>query len=327
VDLRDIMAKLGGGKNPNLLIGFDTSDDAAVYRLTDDLALVQTTDFITPVVDDPYLFGQIAAANSISDVYAKGGRPLTALNICCFPEPGSGLESSHLKAIVEGGLDKITEAGAILVGGHTVKDSELKYGLAVTGVVHPRDIKPNTGAKEGDAVLITKPIGTGVIGTAIKKGIADPEAARLAGESMAALNRRACELMVEMKAHAATDITGFGLANHLLNVAKASGVGLELRLSEIPVLPTVMKLLKEGVKTGVTFSNEQAAHKHIQFDALLSREEQLLFFDPQTSGGLAIFIPERAGDELLKRLSDEGIPAKRIGEVVVGPGTMRVFAS
>lgn len=324
MDLHDIVGRLGQRKDPRLLVGLETSDDAAVYLLNDDLALVQTADFITPIVDDPFLFGQIAAANALSDIYAMGGKPITALNLCCFPQ--QELAKETLSAILEGGLSKVAEAGALVVGGHTVRDKELKFGLAATGVIHPKNIKSNRGAKPGDAIVLTKPIGTGILSTALKKEKITETELKPAISAMAALNQEAAEIMVQLNAGAATDITGFGLAVHLLNVAKWSGVASEVRLSEVPLFDRVRELSTEGIKTGITFANEQAAFGMISFDEKISREDQLLVFDPQTSGGLAIFINEKLVASLLKRLGDRGVLARRIGGVSDGDPFLRVVA-
>jgi len=318
--LHEIVANLGSSKDPRLLVGFDHADDAAVYLLRDDLAVIQTADFITPIVDDPFRFGRVAAVNSLSDVYAMGGKPVTALNLCCFP--CSGLEKSDLRAILEGGLEKITEAGASLAGGHTVRDTELKYGLSVLGTVHPKDLKPNSGAKPGDAIFLTKKLGTGVLTTAGKKGLISEEALEEAIRSMETLNEKACARMVEFGAHAATDITGFGLAVHLLEVAEASQVSLEVSAGALPVFPKALELLGQGIKPGITLQNEQASVGKIEFAPSVSREMQLLCFDPQTSGGLAIFIAEKKTTQLLRALQDDGVEAARIG--TVGGGSPRL---
>ncbi len=312
-----MVASLRQPANSNLLVGFDADDDAAVYALREDVAIVQTADFITPIVDDPFTFGQIAATNALSDVYAMGGKPLTALNLCCFPS--EGIEQEHLRAILEGGLSKIIEAKASLVGGHTVRDKELKYGLAVTGTIHPKDIKPNRGAKAGNLIYLTKPIGTGILTTAFKKGEIGTEVLQPAVRAMTTLNSSAAEAMVESGADAATDITGFGLVVHLLEVARASQVSIELDWSSIPIFDPVRELSKKGIKTGVTLSNEQSAFGEMSFHSSIMREDQLILFDPQTSGGLAIFIQEKEAKGLSRRLSDLGVEHWQIGKTLSGP--------
>lgn len=282
-------------------------------------------DFITPVVNDPFVFGQVAAANALSDIYAMGGNPLTALNLCCFPKPGTdGFNKTEFKAILEGGISKVQEAGACVVGGHTIRDSEIKYGLAVTGTIHPKDMKPNHEAKAGDVIVLTKPIGTGVLATAMKQGKISEEKFEEATHSMATLNKEACQLMVELGAHAATDITGFGLIVHLLEVAKASSIAIELQSSSVPFFSEVKRLSKQGIKTGATLANEQAAFGKITFSENIPREDQLLYFDPQTSGGLAVFLPESKAKEYIGRLSDQGISASQIGITVSGPSEITI---
>ncbi len=309
-----MLSRLKSNSDPNLLVGFDKADDAGVYRVGPELALVQTVDLITPVCDDPYLFGQVAAANSLSDVYAMGGKPLTALNICCFP--GSGVPDGVFEQILRGGHDKILEAGATLAGGHTVKDQELKYGLSVTGTIHPDRILTNSAARPGDVLVLTKPIGTGVMITAAKKQIVPPERFVKVVQYMARLNDTAAEAALAHRAHACTDITGFGLAGHALEVAKGSRVGVRLRDAALPYYPESLELIERGVKTGVTESNRTLAGESIRFIGEIPETRRWLYFDPQTSGGLLISVPADEGDALVADLRARGVPeAVLVGDV------------
>jgi selenide,water dikinase len=296
-------------------MGLETGDDAAVYELTDDTALVLTVDFITPVCSDPFLFGQIAAANAISDVYATGGRPIAVMNVCCFPP--RGVDVAELRKILEGGLAKTEEAGAALVGGHTVRDDDVKYGLSVTGLVHPKKFTPNSGARPGDALILTKPVGTGVHLSGAKRGLLPPEKLRRVAEQMAVLNKVACETMMEFDARACTDITGFGLAGHALGMARASRLAIRLYSDRIPVYPDTRNLLEKGVTTGATAGNAANAAGHLYFAGDVAEPERQLFFDPQTSGGLLIAMRRGDADALVRRLRDRGVGAASIvGECV-----------
>jgi selenide, water dikinase len=307
-------------QDPNLLVGFETQDDAGVYKLRDDLALVQTVDFITPACDDPYMFGQIAAANSLSDVFAMGGRPINALNLCCFPQ--EGIESKVLAQILQGGLNKIHESGAILVGGHTVKDQELKYGLAVTGIVHPDRILRNNTAKAGDKIVITKKIGTGVIITGAKNDIITAEQAEEALQNMVILNKVASEVAVEVGANACTDVTGFGLAGHLCEMALGSKKEIHLNLLSVPVYPISIELFGRGLRTGVTLSNKQSAAKCVQLDHELPKEKEMILYDPQTSGPLLISVASEKADLLVAKLVERGMKdSKIVAEVSEGPAS------
>jgi selenide,water dikinase len=270
VDLRAIVGDLAARAkaDPNLLVGFDTGDDAGVYRLSDDVALVQTVDYITPVADDPYVFGQVAAANALSDVYAMGGRPLTALNLCNFP--AKGVDHASLRRILEGGFDKVVEAGAIVVGGHSVRDDELKYGMAVTGLVHPRRILANTGARPGDALVLTKPIGTGVIIGGRRRGVVSDALLERALSWMTLLNRRACEAMLEFDAHASTDVTGFGLLGHSLGMARGSNVLLRFRYDDLPRYEESLGLIARGIGTIMTPANAEVADPWTTFSGTFS---------------------------------------------------------
>lgn len=300
--------------NPNLLVGYNQADDAGVYRLDDRTALVQTVDFFPPIVDDPYAFGQIAAANALSDVFAMGGRPLTALNIVGFPV--ATMPASILADILRGGSDKITEAGAVVVGGHSIKDKELKYGVAVTGIVDPNHVVTNSGAQPGDKLFLTKPLGTGIITTGIKRGVVSPELTQLVIDQMATLNQRAAELMLEHDVHAATDITGFGMLGHALEMATASGVSLRLFADALSVLPEVLRLAAEGVNPGGASDNRSFVEGQVAFDSDIDESLQQLLFDPQTSGGLLIAIPAERAAEFASALESSQLPSKVVGEVL-----------
>ena len=304
--------------DPNLLVGFETGDDAGVYRLSDDLALVQTVDYITPVVDDPFRFGRIAAANALSDVYAMGGRPLTAMNLCNFPAKGIG--KADLARILEGGYSAIQEAGATLVGGHTVRDDELKYGLSVTGLIDPRRIVTHAGARPGDHLVLTKPIGTGVLVGAFRRGRVADAVRERAVAWMSLLNRAACEAMLQAGAHAATDITGFGLLGHALGMARGSGVVLRFRWSDLPRYEASLALIAEGIGTVNTASNAESAAPFTTFSGAWRDEERALLADPQTSGGLLIALPADGAAELVRRLRAGGMTeAALVGEVLPAP--------
>lgn len=312
------MRGLESGRDPNLIVGFGTSDDAGVYRLHDDLALVQTVDFITPVVDDPEVFGQVAAANALSDVYAMGGRPLTALNVCCFPSRGIDLAS--LSGILRGGASKVREAGAALVGGHTVQDRELKYGLAVTGVVVPGRVVRNSTAVSGDALVLTKPVGTGVIINAYRARRVSQASMEEALAEMLRLNDTACRLMLEHGAHACTDVTGFGVLGHALEMAEGSGVGIRIRMRDLPRYEESLGLIRKGVTTAMTRCNLKLARDRMRIMGSLPEEEITLLADPQTSGGLLAALPASRADAFVEALRSSGNPrAARIGEVFASP--------
>lgn len=310
-------------KNSNLLIGTDTSDDAGVYKISDSVALIQTVDFFTPIVDDPYMFGQIAAANSLSDVYAMGGKPLTVMNIVAFPICKLG--SEVLQAILQGGQDKVAEAGAVVVGGHTVDDNEPKFGLSVTGICHPDKVRSNSGARPGDALLLTKPIGTGVLATAARADLFKT-GVMAAIESMAALNRTAAEVMADFNVSACTDITGFGLLGHLYEMVAASGVQVALEASAIPLLPEAADAAAMGLVPGGAYANRDYL-KTVTFADTVAENIRDLCFDPQTSGGLLISIPERDAGMLLSSLKKAGIAtASVIGRIIkTGEGEIYVY--
>jgi len=295
--------------NPNVLVGYDTADDAGVYRLSDDLALVQTVDFFTPIVDDPFTFGAIAAANSLSDVYAMGGRPISALSVVAFPADG-GMDV--LGEILRGGLEKMREAGCAVVGGHSVNDPEMKFGYAVTGTVHPNRIKANSGARAGDALVFTKALGTGVIGTALKRGIASEASVNAATASMLMLNRAACEAMLRIDVHGCTDITGFGMIGHAREMALASGVTLEIETARVPLLPGAVEAVRAGAVPGGLKNNRDFASCEVEIPGTVDPEVVELLYDPQTSGGLLISLPEADAEELIATFAG----ARRVGQVI-----------
>ena len=293
-------------------------DDAGVYKLSDELAIIQTVDFFTPIVDDPYAFGQIAAANALSDVYAMGGKPLTAMNIVCFPT--GSLDISVLESILKGGVDKMREAGVTLVGGHTIDDVELKYGLSVTGVVHPEKLVTNDGAIAGDKLILTKPLGTGIINTALKAGLVNEELAEKVTRCMTTLNKKASELMQEIGVHACTDITGFGLLGHSVQLAESSQVGLELGLDSIPYFSEVIGFSQQGLCPGGSLRNKDYYQGKVEFVGDVPDHVQDVLFDAQTSGGLLICLEVRKAEQLLERLKQAGVTdAAIIGEVVGEP--------
>ena len=299
-------------------MGFDHLDDAGVYRLTEDIALVQTTDFFTPIVDDPFSFGQIAAANSLSDVYAMGGRPLTAMNMVAFPI--EKMNGSILREILRGGYSKIHEAGAILVGGHSIDDPEIKYGLSVTGIVHPDRILTNARARPGDRLILTKPLGTGIIGTALKGEMASQEAVKTITESMTTLNNVAYEVMVEVGVNACTDITGFGLLGHAMEMAIASDVGIAIKSQSVPLFPEAEEYAKMGLVPGGTARNREFCSCRVEISGDISNEKMDILYDAQTSGGLFISVEGEKAQRLLEQLHAKGVKlAAIIGEVIEEP--------
>ncbi|UCG05296.1 MAG: selenide, water dikinase SelD [Desulfobacterales bacterium] len=309
------MKSLELSHDPNLLVGFDTSDDAAVYRISPETALISTVDYITPPVDDPYWFGQIAAANSLSDVYAMGGKPLTALNLVMFPS--TKLDMGILKEILRGGNDKVREADASMAGGHSVDDNEPKYGLAVTGSVHPERILTNGGSRVGDALILTKPLGTGVLFNANRSGKLPYRELEAILPQVAALNRAAIEAASEFDVHACTDITGYGILGHCLEIAQASGVQIDLFYNEFPFYPNALDMYRKGETTG----SNQANRKLVEgfWDALseMSAAQQALLFDPQTSGGLLLAVAGSQAEDVIAELKGAGLEtAARIGDVV-----------
>ncbi len=313
--LDSILAKLPRQTDPNLLVGFATSDDAGVYRISDELALVQTVDFFTPIVDDPYLYGQIAAANSLSDVYAMGGRPLTALAVLAFPEKA---DPEVAERILAGGLDKMNEAGCTVVGGHSIRDEELKFGYAVTGTLNPKHIWTNAGARAGDRLLLTKPLGTGVIATALKKGAAREEWVEGATRMMAQLNRDAADALTPLgdAIHAVTDITGFGLLGHAREVAVASGVSLVIDSSQLEFLDGALACAHAGHLAGGLKNNRDFLSGCVEFSDSISPDVQALLYDPQTSGGLLVAVAPDEMEAARQALRAAGCAAAHIGEVV-----------
>ncbi len=293
----------------------EQAEDAGVYKLTDDIAIVQSVDFFTPIVDDPYQFGKIAVANSLSDVYAMGGMPLTALNVVCFPQ--DSMDISVLKEVLRGGLDMMHQAGVILVGGHTVEDPELKYGLAVTGTVHPDKVIHNNGARAGDRLILTKPLGTGIISTAIKGGMADEKSIAKIVASMTALNKEASEAMQEVGVHAATDITGFGLLGHAAEMVEGTEVGMVIDSAAVPVFPEAKGLAEMGMIPGGLHRNRDFRKGMVDISGEVPQYLQDILYDPQTSGGLLIAVPHERAWMLLEKLQEKGVAdAAIIGEVV-----------
>ena len=296
-------------------MGYKTSDDAGIYRLSDDLAIVVTADFITPPVNDPYLFGQIAAANAISDVYAMGGEPKVCLNLVCFPS--KKLPSDDLNRIVAGALTKITEAGAVLAGGHSVEDDEPKFGLSVVGVVHPDRFWTNAGARPGDTLVLTKPLGSGVLFNANLKKMVSQDAMEKCVTALTTLNKSAAEAMRRFEIHSVTDITGFGLAGHALEMAKASEVTIAIEMDALPVMDQALEMYRRGVNTGVNAFNQSLVAEHARFDKVLPQWHRQIVYDPQTSGGLLAALPAGQEAELIRELERAGTPAAAaIGRVL-----------
>ncbi len=296
-----------------MLIGFDKADDAGVYLIAPNLALVQTVDFFTPIVDDPYTFGQIAAVNALSDVYAMGGKPVSALAMVCFPEKG---DVEILEQILAGGLSKMIEAGCTVIGGHSIRDPEIKFGYAVTGTVDPTRVMANSGAKAGDSLILTKSLGTGVISTAVKQGKAEPEWIAAASESMTTLNKRASEIALKYDVHGMTDITGFGLVGHARELALASGVSLEINSREIPILPGALDSIRARFIPGGLNANRDFAECVVDGKENISDDLWTLLFDPQTAGGLLISVNASDCEELVSELQGAGVQARAIGRVL-----------
>ncbi len=309
-----VLEKLKRRADPRLLVGINTADDAGVFLLRDGLALVQTVDLLTPVVEDPYVFGRIAAANSLSDVYAMGGQPLTALNVAGFPAPG---DKSWLVGILQGGEDAVAEAGAVVAGGHTFNEPEIKYGLAVTGQVDPKNIITNAGAKPGNVLVLTKPLGTGVFSQAfVERDAVDPGLYRAATESMMTLNRDASQAMAACEASAATDITGYGFVGHAQEMAEASGVAFRMHTGDVPLLPGVAGLSQEGVVDAGVAMNEVAFQSCVRWAEGVAAALRNLFLGSETSGGLLVALPPRCVEEFRERC---GGVCPVVGEVVDGP--------
>lgn len=306
------------------MIGLGTADDAGVYRISDELALIQTVDFFTPIVDDPFEFGQIAAANALSDVYAMGGVPKTAMNLVAFPLQKMGKEI--LRQILAGGIEKLKEAKTVLLGGHSIEDDELKYGLSVTGFVHPQRVLANQGLRPGDALILTKPLGTGILNTAIKGGLASDQATRSAVRVMAALNRDAAAVMARFPITACTDITGFGLLGHLAEMIDHTGVGLLLESASIPVLEEVEQFASMGLVPAGAHANRRFRQDMVTLGPKITPVIRDILFDPQTSGGLLMGCPENRAEELVHQLTDAGVEhAARIGQVHEGKAEITVM--
>jgi selenide,water dikinase len=313
-------------QDPNLLTGFEHAEDAGVYKLSADLAIVQTVDFFTPTVDDPFVFGQIAAVNALNDIYAMGAKPLTAMNIVCFPV--KTIDISVLREVLRGGLDKMREAGVLLVGGHSVEDNEIKYGLSVTGIIHPDKVLFNHGARAGDKLIMTKPLGTGIISTAIKAQEASPEQLTQAVSSMIRLNKKASEIMVaEGDIHACTDITGFGFLGHACEMIEGSDVGLNIKSASVPVFEGVRKLLETGFVPGGLYRNKKFRISQIEAADTCPPWLLDIFFDPQTAGGLFFSLSGNKAQNLVAKMRSAGISdATVVGEVVKDhPGKIFVY--
>jgi selenide,water dikinase len=309
-----VLGKLARQHDPNVLVGFDRADDAGVYQIAPDQALVQTVDFFTPVVDDPYTFGQIAATNALSDIYAMGGKPLTSLALVCFPEKA---DLAILERILAGGLSKMIEAGCTVIGGHSIRDDETKFGYSVTGLIHPQKVLTNARAKPGDALIFTKALGTGVISTAIKKGKAEQAWIEAVVHSMTTLNKQAAEIITngKFRVHSMTDVTGFGLIGHAREMALASNVALRFFTKDIAILPGALECIRAGYIPGGLNNNREFAECMVGYEATISAELKALLFDPQTAGGLLISVAAEEGVNLLLDLQNAGIPARRIGDV------------
>jgi selenide,water dikinase len=292
-------------KHPDILVGTETSDDAGVYRLRPDLAIVNTVDFFTPIVDDPYLFGQISAANSLSDVYAMGGDPKTCMNIVCFPK--GKMDIGILGEILKGGADKVKESGAVVIGGHSIIDEEIKFGMAVTGVIHPDKIFRNVGVQEGDALILTKPLGTGIITTALKKGKASDESVSEAVKSMTTLNAAAARVARNHPVHACSDVTGFGILGHALEMASGSGITLVIESAKLPVLRSARRLAEKGYITGGCKRNKEYLDDKMTIDKSIREGTVQVALDPQTSGGLLIAVAKRHAAKLIEDLHGAGV--------------------
>jgi selenide,water dikinase len=316
--LTEILTGLPFESNPDLLVGIETSDDAGVYRLTSGIALIQTLDFFTPIVNDPYDFGRIAAANSLSDVYAMGGKPLTAMNIVCFPV--KEMDKTVLRSILEGGLEIIHKAGAVMVGGHSVDDPEIKYGLSVTGIVHPERFLTNAGAKPGDLLVLTKPLGTGILATALKGRMLDGKTTTMVTELMATLNKDAAEVMTEIGVNACTDITGFGLLGHALEMVKASKIGMRIYADKVPIISEAITFASMGMVPVGSHLNEKFCSHHLDIASTIDPLIVDLLADAQTSGGLLISVPASRCNDLIQKLLERNTPvADVVGEVLSEP--------
>jgi selenide, water dikinase len=301
----------------NVIVGLDRADDAGVYRVSDDLAIIQTVDFFTPIVDDPYAFGQIAAANALSDVYAMGGTPKTAMNLVAFPV--KEMDISILRRIIQGGVDKLTEAGVVLLGGHSIEDRELKYGLSVTGFVHPQRVLTKKNLQAGDRLVLTKPLGTGIVNTAVKAGMAPAGLVEYVTHLMALLNRSAAEIMSGFEIHACTDVTGFGLLGHLAEMVFGSGMAVRVFSQKVPVIPEALEYASMGLIPAGAYKNKEFRESMVTFADTVERSRRDVLFDPQTSGGLLISVKADQSMKLVAALKKAGIgDAAEIGEVLHG---------
>lgn len=308
-----MLGKLARQHDPNVLVGFDKADDAGVYQLTPELALVQTIDFFTPIVDDPFTFGQIAATNALSDVYAMGGTPRSALAVVCFPEKS---DPAILERILAGGLSKMVEAECTVIGGHSIRDPEIKFGYSVTGTIDPRRVLTNSGALPSDILILTKPLGTGIIATAIKKGLAQPQWIESATRAMTTLNQAAAAICLQFDVHAMTDVTGFGLIGHAREMALGSSVSLLLRASAVPLLPGALECAVLGLIPGGLHSNLEFAAGCVECDQDVPEDLSTLLYDPQTAGGLLVSVSRVHADALVSQLRASGISAAEVGEVL-----------
>ena len=310
--LEAVLAKLPKVNDPNFLVGFDHSDDAAVYKLTDDLAIVQTLDFLPPMVDNPYVFGQIAAANALSDIYAMGGEVKTALNIVCFPEQ---MDLNILGQILLGGHKKVVEAGGVLAGGHSIADADVKYGLSVTGIIHPDKVYKNIGCQEGDALLLTKPLGVGIIATADRVGEGSPEAMEQAVASMTTLNKYAAEIIREFPVHACTDVTGFGFLGHLHEMLNDNFSAI-IQSNAVPFIPEAKQYADEFLLTAAAQRNRNYLAQSVEFERGVEFAMEEILFDPQTSGGLLVSLKQEDAEKALKQLSKLGLLCGIVGQIV-----------
>ena len=302
----------------NVLVGLERADDAGVYKISDELALIQTVDFFTPVVDDPYWFGQIAAANALSDVYAMGGTPKTAMNLVAFPV--KEMDLSVLRQIIQGGLDKLAEANVVLIGGHSIEDKELKYGLSVTGIVHPAQVLTKKNLQAGDRLVLTKPLGTGIVNTAIKAGMASVDLTNKVTRMMAALNRDAAGILSNFNISACTDVTGFGLLGHLAEMVCGSGMSVRIFSEQVPLIPESLEFAAMGLIPAGAYKNREFREAMIEFSETVVRSRQDVLVDPQTSGGLLMAVDGYQSDKLVAALKDAGIgDAALIGEILNGP--------
>lgn len=317
-DLENALCGLEFPTDPNLIVGLDHADDAGVYKINDDLALIQTVDFFTPIADNPYIFGQIATANALSDVYAMGGVPKIAMNIVCFP--AKDMDISILREILRGGINKMKEAGVVLAGGHSVEDKELKYGLSVTGFVHPDRILTKRGIKPDDNLILTKAIGTGIINTAIKGGLAPEKIIDTVSDIMAALNRDAATIMLDYPVHACTDITGFGLVGHILEMVSDTGLGVEIKSEAVPVIPEALEYARMGLLPEGAYKNRKFYENKVKIQPDVNRLIVDIFFDPQTSGGLLISVDSDSAEDLIAELREKKVQAAEIiGKVMRSP--------